>query len=503
MVPDILPVASDQLAFLLSRIQFGLSVGYHFLFPATTLGLTFLILLSESLHLKSKDVTYRRITEFSVKLLTIVFALGVATGIIMPFAFGTNWARFVEFAGSVFGIHLTLEAVIAFMLEAFFLGVLLFGRNKVGPKVYWLAAFLVFLGSHLSGFFILSANSWMQAPFHSLATLASGIPIPAVDGFHLEQTIAGGTAALVSSSTQLVPGSSIRVVMDDVLKILFNPTTGIRVLHTTTASWATASVVFLVVAAWLFRKGQKTDIAKKIFKMAVILGAITSLLLPVFGHEHIMQVAKWQPVKSSAMEGIFKTQTEAPLYVIGVMDEEKRQTYGIGVPYMLSVLEGWNINAVVQGVDDLTAQGKAGLATNQDAHLRYEPPMQPLFQAFHLMVMAGVTMIGGFLAALWILWKKKWDLPRWVWTAFMFMLPLPYLAVELGWMVAEVGRQPWIVYGLMKTESGLSPIPREYVIFSLSLFVLVYIILSLIAAKWIPRIAREALIEAHEEGDHK
>ena len=486
-------VPIDQLAYILSRIQFGLTVGVHFLFPVTTLGLTFFILIAESIYVRNGDDRYRQISTIGIKFLGMVFAMGVATGIILPFAFGTNWAGFVLFAGGIFGVHLTLEAVLAFMLESVFLAVLLFGRERVSRRIYLLSAFFVFLGSHLSGFFIISANSWMQTPFHSLETLASGIPVAAIDGFHLEQVI-DGTSRVITSAAQIASGVERTVVLDSVWKIIFNPSAVIRFVHTIFACWLTGASIFAAIAAGLFLKGRNPEVARTTFRLAVVVGLITSLSMPLLGHAHIMRTLKWQPTKDAAMEGIFSTQNGAPLYALGWVDPETRTTHALGLPWGLSFLETGRFDSPVEGLDDIVAEGQAHMAEDgTDRYKAYAPPVQTTFQAFHLMVFIGIVLIGMFGAGAWVVSRRKWEIDGWIWKLFIIVLPFPYIATEAGWIGAEIGRQPWVVYGLLLTRHGMSPIPAAYVLFSLIVFCLVYISLFFILAKWIPSMIKESL----------
>jgi cytochrome d ubiquinol oxidase subunit I len=462
---------------LLSRVQFALSIGIHFLFPVTTLGLAFYIVVSEGLFLKTGREWYRRVSALGVKILAFIFAMGVATGIIMPFAFGTNWANFVSFANAVFGIHLTVEVIVAFMLESVFLGVLLFGRKRVSKGLYFVSALMVFLGSHFSAFLILSANSWLQTPFHSLETLMSGIPRAEIDGFHLVTLADGGG----------------RLVMDDVAKVIFNPSAPIRFFHTVTACWLCGAVVMAAACGWHWRKHPQAAAARQGFVLAVAIGIVTAIAQPLLGHQHIMTVLRWQPTKNAAMEGIFKTQRGAPLYALGWVDETARKTYALGMPYALSFLESWDINGEVQGLDDILALGKTQQSASPGGSILAEsPPVQPVFQAFHLMVMAGVLMIGGMALALVTIIRKK-SLSRLTGMVLMALVPLPYVAVEAGWIGAEIGRQPWIIYGLQKTADGVSLLPVEYVGFSLVVLGLVWIALGVLLVKFLPRIIREGL----------
>jgi len=450
-----------DLTVLLSRIQFAMSVGFHFLFPVTTLGLTFYIVLVEGFYLKTGQELYRKISTFAVKILAFIFALGVATGLLMPFAFGTNWGRFVDYVGAVFGVHLTIETLVAFTMETVFLGVLLFGRSKVSKGAYFAAAFLVFLGSHLSGFFIIAANSWLQTPFHSAETLASGVPIAAIDGFAIENG---------------------RIVMTDVGKVIFNPSTLVRFAHTVAACWLCGAVFMGASAGWHLLKNRDNQPARKAFSIAVVIGLVTAILMPVLGHEHIVIANEWQPVKMAAMEGVYNTQTHATLYGFAVTNPETQRTSGIGFPGMLSMLDGFSFDTEVRGLNEFP---KAEW-----------PPVNIIFQSFRVMVFAGVIMLVVLaLAALFLIRSRKThaDAPDWLLHACFWILPLPYLAVEFGWMSAEIGRQPWIVFHLQKTADAASVLPAGYVVFSLVILVLVYTALAVLAFRFIPRIVREEL----------
>lgn len=489
----------DPLTFAVSRIQFAMSVSVHFLFPATSLGIALFIVIFEAMYVRTGQDLYKKLSKMAIKLFGLIFALGVATGLLLPFLFGTNWGGFVDFAGGVFGIQLTLEAIIAFMIESIFLGVLLFGRDRIGKGGYLASAIAVFIGAHISGFFIVSANSWMQAPFHSIESLATGIPISAVDGFVLQQTLADGTVRQVMNADMLAEGGIIRVVMTDVLKVILNPTAVMRFLHTIMASWITGAVFFTSISAFYILKKKHNHASRRIFQIAAIVGIITTVAQPFIGHEHILQTKKWQPVKNAAMEGVFETQDGAALIAIGWVDVEARETHGIRVPYMLSFLEEWNFTATVVGLDDYLAQGHA----EDIEYLKHEPDIQLTFQSFHMMVAMGVLMIFIYFLAIWVLLKKRWDAKPWVWKTMIAMFPMPYIAVTAGWFSAEAGRQPWIIYGLLKTEDALSRIPASYAIFALVILALVYVSVLYIVIKWLPRLIRAGLAEYVEGPDEE
>jgi len=273
-------VAMDAL--ILARLQFAFTIGFHFLFPMMTLGTTLVILISETLYLIKKDDVYRKITDFLSKLLGLIFVVGAATGIVMEFSFGTNWSQYSRTVGDIFGPILAAEGVFAFFLESVFIGVLIFGRKRVSPKVYWVSALLVFLGGHLSAFWIIVANSWMQTPA----------------GY--EVTAEG------------------RIILKSFYQAVFNPSTVPRLLHTILASWVTCAVMVSGIAAYYVRKGLHGDTARTMLKIGIILFAITPLLELGAAHGHAIQVINTQPVKAAAMEGHFHTARGADIYVMGM-----------------------------------------------------------------------------------------------------------------------------------------------------------------------------------------
>jgi cytochrome d ubiquinol oxidase subunit I len=418
----------------LSRIQFGFTIGFHYLFAVSTLGLTLYILVFESLYVFKKDETYRRITDFLVKLLAVIFTFGVVTGFMMPFAFGANWSRFSSFAGPVFGIHLTLESITAFALEAVFLAILIFGRNKVSKTMYWISAIIVFLGAHLSGFWIVSANSWMQTP----------------DGFAVENG---------------------KIILTSLYHAIFNPTTVVRVTHVILASWITGSALTTAVAAYYLLRNRHIVLSKTILSKVMIPFIAFSVLQAVLGHTHIMGVLKHNPVKDAAYEGIFHTSRGAPLYAFGIPDEKNGKIYfAFGLPYMLSFLETGSFTSEVKGLEEYPREDW--------------PPVNVIFTTFHLMVMCGallivISLLGGLL-----LHKKKLFESRWYLLILLWAVPLPYIANELGWIGSEMGRQPWTIYKVLKTyDASTTSIPSEQVMISLVFIFCFYLLLSVLFTK--------------------
>ncbi|MFA6508083.1 MAG: cytochrome ubiquinol oxidase subunit I [Treponemataceae bacterium] len=419
-------------AVMIARVQFGLSLGFHYIFPQTTLGLTLVILIAEWRYVASGDQSWKDISTLCSRFLGVVFAFGVATGMALPFSFGMNWGNFSLFAAPIFGVQLAIEAMVAFTLEAAFMAVLMFGRSRVSKRVYLASAFFVFLGSHLSAFFIISANSWLQTP--------AGYAVK--DG---------------------------RLVLTDYLAATFNPSVGIRFFHTITAAWLSGLFFLLAISACMIARNRGRENAKKLFRFSAALSLALGLIQPVLGHQQIMDVLRHQPVKDAAYEGIFETQNGAPLIGFGIPDAANgRILFPMSIPKGLSFLESGNPNSLVKGLNDFPKETW--------------PPVNIIFTTFHLMVpMAGI-IIAVALSALWFTGKKsKKPLearPLYL-KLVMFGAASPYLANELGWIGTEIGRQPWTVYGLLLTkDAGTSAQGAGTVAFSLILFSLVYLVLG-------------------------
>ncbi|GAB6267562.1 MAG: cytochrome ubiquinol oxidase subunit I [Smithella sp.] len=416
-------------ALLLARIQFAFTIGFHFLFPAMTLGTALIILISETLYLIRKDETYKKITDFLVKILGLIFVIGAATGIVMEFSFGTNWSGYSRAVGDIFGPILAAEGVIAFFLESVFLGVLLFGRNKVSPTLYWLSALLVFIGGHISAFWIVVANSWMQTPA----------------GYSINE--AG------------------KIVLTSFTAAVFNPSTIIRFCHTVMASWITGAVMVAGIAGYYVRKGLHGETAKTMLKIGIILFALTPLLQLATGHIHAIEVINMQPEKAAAMEGHFNTTRGAPIYALGYVDEQNQKTYGIYIPKGLSFLYNFDWNSEIKGLNDFPKEDW--------------PPVNFVFQNYHIMVGAGMLMIALGLLGAYLLWRGKLYENKPYLFILPFLIPLPHIAHETGWIAAEVGRQPWIIYKLMKTADAASVVVTTgEIAFSLIMFCLIYLLLA-------------------------
>ncbi|MBI1939465.1 MAG: cytochrome ubiquinol oxidase subunit I [Ignavibacteriales bacterium] len=415
---------------LLARLQFALTIGFHFLFPPLTIGLAWLLVIVEALGWKKKNEVYARIGKFFGKILGLIFAVGVASGVVMEFQFGTNWAEYSKFVGDVFGAPLAAEGVFAFFLESTFLGLYLFGRNKVSKGVHWFSIFMVAVGSTISAFWILVANSWQQTPA----------------GY----VIRNGRAELT-----------------DFWAAVFNPSTLPRFFHTFDASLISGAFLMAGVAAYLIIKGKDLDAAKKAMKTAVIFGLIVSLLeVFPFGHEHGRQVAQTQPEKFAAIQGLYTTQTGAPIMIFAVpVDDPPDLKAPIEIPGLLSWLAFGDVNAKIKGINEFP----------QDEI----PPLFLTFVSYHNMVLLGMFFIFVMALSTYKLWKKTlWESKKLL-KLLIWSIPLPLIACQLGWIAAEVGRQPWIVYKLMKTSEAASiTVSAGEILFSIILFGIIYLLLG-------------------------
>lgn len=431
-------------ALMLARIQFGFAVGFHYLFPVTTLGLTFFILIFETLYLKKKDETYRIISDFLVKMLGLIFALGVATGLLMPLVIGGNWAHFAVFSGPIFGAALAIEAITAFALESAFLAILIFGRKKVSAGVYWISAFLVFFGSHLSGFWIVAANSWMQSPA----------------GYIMQDG---------------------RVVLTHFWQAILNPTTAMRFVHVVIAAWLTGAFLVAAAGAYYLAQGRFPKAAGIMLRLALPIALIASLLQLASGHFHIMDVLKYNPEKDAAYEGIFKTTRGATLYAFGIPDAKNRTIhFGVGLPYGLSLLESGNPFSEVKGLEEYPEEEW--------------PPVNIIFTTFHLMVMLGMIFIAVSALGVFLLWRKRLFETAWYLKYLPLIIPLPYLANELGWAGAEIGRQPWLIYKLLRTAEGVSTsVPAWQVVATLGGLLVLYAAIFAFTLFFIRRIMLQGL----------
>lgn len=407
-----------------SRLQFGLTAGFHFLFPPLTIGLAALIAIMEFLYWRTDQGIYDRLSRFWTRIFIIPFVIGVATGITMEFQFGTNWSSYARFVGDIFGAPLAAEGLLAFFLESSFVGILVFGRDRLSRAMRFWAAFFVALGSALSALWIIIADSWMQTPA----------------GFRVE----GG-----------------RAVLTNFLAAALNPSTLPRFLHVIAASFTTGGFFVLAISAYYLLRGRNLELARRSLKLALGFTAVVALLQIYLGDVHAKEVAAQQPVKLAAYEGLWQTQTKAPLLLIGWPEPSQSKTaFAIGVPGVLSYLAKGQTSAPVQGLNAFPPANR--------------PPILPVFISFHLMVWLGFFFAFLVLWGLYLWRRGRLFTSNTYLKALLYSLPLPFLANELGWISAEIGRQPWIVYGVLRTNQAASPLPGAEVVLTTVLFVVVY-----------------------------
>jgi len=439
---------------LLARLQFALTAIFHFLFPPITIGLTLLIAILETLRWRTGHDVYARASDFWLKLLAINFVVGVASGIVLEFEFGMNWVRYSRFVGDIFGAPLAAEAVFAFFLESTFIGLLLFGRDRISSFVRWLSAVMVWLGTMLSAFWIIVANSWMQTPA----------------GFR----VVGGRAELTNFAAAVL-----------------NPSTIPRFLHTITSAWACGGFLMAAIGAWYFLRDRGNDVARVSLRLGVITGAVATLLVIGSGDGHARQVAHTQQAKFAAMEGLYSTQAGAPLVLFALPPGQHGRTAGpeLLITNLTSFLAFGNFEAPVRGLEEFPRDEW--------------PPLAATFLSFHNMVIVGnlmaiVAIIGAVLLRSGTLERTRWAL-----RAIFLAMPLPMIAIQLGWLAAEVGRQPWIVQGVMRTAAGTSKVvTAPEIVTSIALFATIYVLL---ASVWFFLLRREVmrgpqgkpLIDAH------
>lgn len=438
-------------AVLLARIQFAFAAGFHFIFPPTTLGLTFIILILESLYIKSKNEIYKKLSTFLIKILGIVFVIGAATGISLEFAFGTNWSEYSRAVGDVFGAPLAAEGIFAFFMESIFLGILVFGREKVSKGMYWLSAFLVFFGAHLSGLWIIIANSFMQTP----------------------------------AGYEIVEG---RAVLTNFFEAAINHSTFIRYFHTLVGGWITGALFAAGISAYYLLKNKYGEYAKRLVKISLILFVFSGIIQLFLGHGHSVQVAKTQPEKMAAFEGLWETQQGAPLALFGIPDEEKEKTHAaIGIPGLLSYLIYFDSNAAVKGLKEFPKEER--------------PPVFLSFAAYHIMIIIGMFFVLLAVIGAYLLLKNKVHTAKWFLIGLVFAIPLPHIANETGWIAAEVGRQPWAVYKVLKTADAASVVvPAWQILFTLPAFIIIYSLIFWIFLKLVLKIIRKGPEEVKAAG---
>ena len=414
-------------AILLARIQFAFTIAFHFIFPAFTIGLASYLAVLNGRYLQTKEEVYLRLFQFWIKIFAVTFAMGVVSGITMSYQFGTNWSVFSDRAGPVIGPLMAYEVLTAFFLEAGFLGIMLFGRDRVGPKLHMFACVMVAFGTALSATWILSVNSWMHTP----------------------------QGHIIAENGQFLPVNW--------MEIIFNPSFPYRLAHTLTAAYLTTAFIVGGVGAWHLLKGRRDNIGvQKMFSMAMWMIAVTAPLQIILGDLHGINTLEHQPQKVMAMEGHYESHEHgAPLYLFGLPDDENQELkYAVGIPKVSSLILKHDLNAPLAGLDTIPDED--------------QPPVAIVFWSFRIMVGIGFLMLGVGLFGLWARFRGRLYDAKWLHRVALVMGPSGLVAVLAGWITTEVGRQPYTIYGLMRTTESASPLSAPAVGASLIAFIIVY-----------------------------
>ncbi|MCU0573009.1 MAG: cytochrome ubiquinol oxidase subunit I [Syntrophobacteraceae bacterium] len=425
---------------LLSRLQFAVATFFHFLFVPLTLGLSLMIAIMETRYVRTGDEEYKRMAKFWGKIFLINFAIGVVTGITLEFQFGTNWSRYSRYVGDVFGSLLAIEASVAFFLESTFIGVWAFGWKRLSPKAHAVSIWLVALAANVSSFFILMANAWMQHP--------------------VGYTIRNGRAELTDFFAVATQSYAVH-----------------QIIHTLAGAYILGGFFVMGVSAYHLLRRQNVDFFTKSFRMGLTFALIFSVVVVVQGHANGAKVAEAQPTKLAAMESLWETRQSAPQYLLVIPDEKnERNRLEFGeIPGLLSLLAYHDTQASVKGLKDFPSDER--------------PPVTITFIAFRIMVGLGFLFLPLSVVG-WFKRNRLLDSPGYL-KVLLYAIPLPYIALQAGWIVAEVGRQPWVVYGVMKTADAVSPIAVSQVMTSLIAFIGVYTLLGIVAFYLIASAARK------------
>lgn len=420
---------------ILARVQFALTIMFHYIYPPLSIGLGVVMVIMEGIYIKTRDVHYLEMAKFWTKIFALTFAMGVATGIVMEFEFGTNWATYSRYVGDVFGSALAAEGVFAFFLESGFLAIVLFGWNRVGPKLHWFSTTMVCLGAHFSAIWIIVANSWMQTPA----------------GFHI-----------------VGEGTNARAEIVDFWGMVFNPSSVDRLVHTVIGAWLAGAFLVISVAAYYLLKRKHIEFAKSSLKIGLIIAVIACVLQLFSGDSTARGVAQNQPSKLAAIEGIFKTEKGAPLSLWGIVNtKEQRIDYGVSIPKLLSILSFHDASAEVKGLDQVPRADW--------------PKVAVVFQTYHLMIAMWAAMFGLAVVAAYKWYRGTLFGNKWILRALVVSVLFPQIANQAGWVTAEMGRYPWIVWHLLRISEGLSKVvTANQVLASLIMFTILYFLLFLV-----------------------
>lgn len=420
---------------ILARLQFALTIMFHYIFPTLSIGLGLIMVIMEATYLWTKNPLYKLMTRFWTRIFALTFAIGVATGIVMEFEFGTNWSTYSRYVGDVFGSALAAEGVFAFFLESGFLAILLFGWDRVGPKLHFFSTLMVCLGAHFSAIWIVVANSWMQTPA----------------GYHI-----------------VGDGLYARAEITDFWAMVFNPSSMDRLGHVIIGCWLAGAFLVISISAYYLLKQSHLEFAKKSMRIGLTV-AIFSLILQLFsGDSSAKGVAVNQPAKLAAIEGIYQTESGVGLSLFGIPNSSTDKVdYNLQIPKLLSYLSFGDASAEIKGLDQIPKKDW--------------PNVGVVFQTYHLMIAMWFMMVLTAVSAIY-LWKQKTLFKnKWMLRALIISVAYPQIANEAGWVTAEMGRYPWIVYGLLRISDGLSKsVTANQILGSILLFSFVYLLLFIL-----------------------
>jgi cytochrome d ubiquinol oxidase subunit I len=447
-------------ALTLARIQFGVTTIYHFFFVPLTLGLSLLVAIMETIYVRTGNETYKRMARFWGRLFLINFAMGVVTGIVQEFQFGMNWSTYSRFVGDIFGAPLAIEALLAFFLESTFLGIWMFGWDRLSKGLHLAAIWLVVLGTNISAMWILIANSFMQEPV----------------GYVLRNG---------------------RAEMNNFFALLTNPNLWVQLPHVLMAGLATAAFFVLGISAWhLFKKRGDHELFRRSAHIGLIAALIGSFLVAIVGHIQAQHMVQTQPMKMAAAEALYNSENPASFSLLTIGNTQGNPVFSIRIPDLLSILAYNEAGGEVQGINQLQAAYVQKYGPGD-----YVPPVPVIYWSFRVMVGIGVLMILLALLALFMVIRRRFEKARWLLWLLPFAIGLPYLANAAGWLMTEMGRQPWIVFGLLKTAQAVSPnVGWGAVLASLLIFTLIYGVLAVADVYLLARYARE---DASSESEQK
>lgn len=416
----------------LARFQFALTIMFHYIFPVLSIGLGLIMVIIEAIYLKTGDLTYFRMAQFWTKVFALTFAIGVATGIVMEFEFGTNWATYSRYVGDVFGSALAAEGVFAFFLESGFLAILIFGWNRVGRKLHFFSTVMVCLGAHFSAIWIVVANSWMQTP----------------TGFHI-----------------VGEGMNARAEITDFWGMVFNPSSVTRLTHVILGCWLAGAFLVISISAYYLLKKKHLTFARNSMQIGLLVALISCILQLFAGDKSAKIVAQYQPAKLAAFEALYKTESQVPLTLYGVVNsKENKLDYAIQIPKLLSFLSFGDPNAELKGLDQIPKEDW--------------PNVSALFNTYRIMIIMWGLMFSLSIIGIYLLYKKKLERNPWILRVMVLSVIFPQIANETGWYCAESGRYPWIVYGLLRISEGLSKaVTANQVLGSIIMFSVVYLVL--------------------------